>query len=452
MFVGPAYVHAMPDGRFRKQRVQPGVLTLALELEADLEAGRRPDDFEAVVAAYRAEWLASDPGGWVFDDEERPLIRRPLAPRRPSERPNVIVFQLETFRGNDMGFLRPELSPSPTPFLDVLARDAAVWTRHLSFGRPTIDGFMAWHCSMRPNARHAIGTRFPHVALRCLPEVLREHGWHTAFFTGTDPDWDGQSAWLRRWYDESVHIEEAEEADRALFRAVAPRLVELGRRGPFMATIVSISNHYPFRPREPEFDSHAPDDPVARARDTTRYTDDALRELFDVLDDEPWFDDTIVVILGDHGYNLGEHDDAPGQRHGYRESIWVPLVVHAPAHLAPRRSDAVASLLDVAPTIADLVGVAEENPWLGHSLVDEPRSSPVVVHARESTVFAESDDLSVVLDPDADRFVAFARGDPLQQHDIAPQRREEVDALVERIYREQALTDYLLETDRVWRH
>ena len=64
--------------------------------------------------------------------------------------------------------------------------------------------------------------------------------------------------------------------------------------------------------------------PSERILATTRYTDDVVREFVESLRGEPWFGDTLLVIVGDHGFNLGEHDVPPGRISLYRESIWVP--------------------------------------------------------------------------------------------------------------------------------
>ena len=66
-----------------------------------------------------------------------------------------------------------------------------------------------------------------------------------------------------------------------------------------------------------------------RILNTMRYTDHAVGELIESLRPEPWFPRTLFVVYADHGYNLGEHDGMPGQRNGYHESTWSPLVIYA---------------------------------------------------------------------------------------------------------------------------
>ena len=454
----PLLAYQNPHGRFRRARVQPEILTLLHEIGNNAAEGVPPVDLAGIVHRYQAGWLQGDAtGAWRFSaDSTYPLLREPRDVRRGPDTPpwNVIYLQLESFRGWDVGFLRPDRARSPTPFLDSLAADGATayWTRALSFGPPTVSGFIAGHCSIGPHSRHDITTTFTFTRLDCLPAALRQRGWHTAFFTGTDPDWDNQTPWLDRWFDERHFYRDANEADRPVFRNAAQRLRELGRSGaPFFATIVSISNHYPFHSREAALDLTPSREAREAILNTMHYTDDVVREFLRGFAGEPWFARTLVVVAGDHGYNLGEHGTAAGMRTGWRESLWIPLLIHG-AHprlvAGPHRE--VASLLDVAPTLADLLGVSGPTSWQGQSLLV---SAPgrVVSAQRADLAFAESDRFSLVVDPLTGAARLYeARTDPLQLHDVEAAHPEVVAALTRRAAEEQALTDYLLEVDRVW--
>ena len=61
---------------------------------------------------------------------------------------------------------------------------------------------------------------------------------------------------------------------------------EIGRRGPFIATLISASNHHPFRSPEPELDVAGHDDVHQRIRNTVRYTDDVVEELLELRGDD----------------------------------------------------------------------------------------------------------------------------------------------------------------------
>jgi arylsulfatase A-like enzyme len=451
----PLYMYNFhPMGEHRTVRVRPEIITLYAEFRQDLAAGVRPPAFESLARTYQERWLTrSNDKSWRFIDPDRPLVRVPLAPAPPVPgKPwNVIYIQLETFRGWDTGFLRPDLPESSTPFLDRLARDSAsaFWRRHLSMGPPTVSGFVSGLCSIKPHSFYHITSTFTYTALDCLPAVLRRHGYTAEYFTGFDPDWDGETVWVRRWFDDFVHHRGG--GDRGLFRRAAERIRELGRgSSPFMVTIASSSNHYPFRSPEPQFNRSTGDRPSDLIHNTVRYTDDVLREFIGSLEGESWFGRTLVVVTGDHGYDLGERGTA-GQLNGWRETVWVPLVIHGNHPRLPRGGhDEPASLLDIAPTITDLVGIRDPNPWMGSSLLIQNRQASFVL-SRGTSILGEEGRFSMVVDPASGKARLYdAIRDPLQRTDISRAHPDITAALQRQAEEERKLTDYLLEANAVW--
>jgi hypothetical protein len=449
----PLNAWAKATGQFRLRKVEPVTFAIAVDAALGLEDRRRPSDFDRLVREHRERWLAASPDkSWRFPDPNFPYLRIPDRPSEPTpeERWNVIFVQLETFRGGDMGFLGR--SPSPTPFLDrlVAAPGSATWTRALSFGPPSVNGLFAGHCSAAPHSRRYM-TGFTHAGFYCLPEALRKRGYRTEMFNAGDTDWDNGTWWIGRWYDKLWRYPEAKEQDRPVFRAAARRLRALGAAGPFLATIVSVSNHTPFRSREPGFDMAGQGSPQERILNTTRYTDDVLREFVETLRREPWFARTLLVIVGDHGFNMGEHDGRPGQQNLYRESTWVPLIV-AGGHprLPAGRHEALASMLDIAPTVADLLGIREANPWQGHSLLGGPGLRTLSTRNR-TMLAADTLDWSLVTDSvDGGPRLFDARSDWRQRRDLAPARPRIAAALAARAREAAELNDHLLREGRIW--
>jgi len=441
-------------GQFRLRKVEPVTFAVAVDSALGLEDRRRPADFERRVSEVQSRWLAASADkDWRFPSLEFPDLRVPVRAfeRAPEERWNVIFVQLETFRGTEMGFLGRR--PSPTPFLDSLAASpsAATWTRALSFGPPSINGLFAGHCSAAPHSRRYM-TSFTHADFYCLPEALAKRGYRTEMFNAGDTDWDNGTWWLGRWYHKLWRYPEAKERDRPVFRAAARRISELGASGPFLATIVSVSNHTPFRSREPGFDVAGRGTPRERILNTTRYTDDVLREFVETLRSEPWFGRTLLVVTGDHGFNMGEHDRRPGQQNLYRESTWVPLMI-AGAHprLPAGRHDAPATMLDIAPTLADLLGIREPVPWQGHSLL--ALAGPRALYVRNrAMVAADTPAWSLVIDAvDGKPRLYDARTDWAgQRRDLAALHPEIAATLAERARGAAELNDHLLRTGRIW--
>lgn len=117
------------------------------------------------------------------------------------------------------------------------------------------------------------------------------------------------------------------------------------------------------------------------------YTDAVIGRVLESLERSQLAKHTAVIITADHGEAFGEHQNT---RHGFtlfEEEIRVPLIVRVPG-VAPRTIDTPRSAIDLAPTIAELLGQPTSTRRRGVSLVrdwqgSEPASRAIVVDAPE---------------------------------------------------------------------
>jgi arylsulfatase A-like enzyme len=269
-------------------------------------------------------------------------------------------------------------------------------------------------------------------------------------FSSGDIDMDNSTIWVLRMYDRLWRWSDRWQVDRDVFRRAAARIRTLGREGPFIATLITASNHHPFHSLEPGLDVADQSTVHNRILNTTRYTDDVVRELMQSLEGEPWFDHTLWVINSDHGYNLGEHDGIVGGYTLYRESVWTPFLIVGPHPRLPRgRHDELVTMLDIAPTIADLVGLREPNPWQGHSLLALAGERELRFGFHDS-LLAETGEWTVLRDPHDGAPRVYRRSDWLPQHDLSARRPALARRLLERTDRERRFHDYLLRQGRIW--
>jgi len=325
-----------------------------------------------------------------------------------------------------------------------------VWTRALTFGPPSINGRFALQCSVTPSSRRFI-TAQTRATFYCLSDALRRRGYRAEMFAAGDIDMDNSTVWVQQMYDRLWRYPQEGQRDRQIFRHAAARIREIGRRGPFIATLISASNHHPFRSPEPELDVAGHDDVHQRIRNTVRYTDDVVEELLESLKSEPWFERTLIVVNSDHGYNLGEHGGMVGAYSLYRESTWTPfLIVGAHPRLPAGRHDDVVTLLDVAPTIADILGLREANPWHGHSLLAIAPERRVQFAFRDS-VTAEAQGWTALFDgQDGRQRLYDNRTDWLQRRDVAAEHPALAHRLLADAERGRQFNDYLIRHGRVW--
>ena len=100
-----------------------------------------------------------------------------------------------------------------------------------------------------------------------------------------------------------------------------------------------------------------------------RYIDEQVGRIIDGLDRMGLRDDTLVVVSGDHGEELGEHGDISHHFRLYEHNVRVPLLFHRPG-TGRQRIGGLVTLLDLAPTMAHMAGLPPDPGWEGTPVTD----------------------------------------------------------------------------------
>jgi arylsulfatase A-like enzyme len=229
---------------------------------------------------------------------------------------------------------------------------------------------------------------YPNLGGTSIASMFRARGYRTTFVTPSDLSWAGWSNFLRgRGFDavEDLHqlsctapLSSWGVEDRCMLERIA-NLVTGAARQPFFVMGWTQQTHHPYEPTPevPMLDlviEHGPDDyDLNRYLNVLRETDRHLGRLFEAIRHAGLENDTMVVIVGDHGQAFGiphAGDYAQG-RTVYEEDVHVPLMVWNPRlKAAGTRSTALGGHVDLAPTIAALAGVGAASDWQGRSLLD----------------------------------------------------------------------------------
>jgi iduronate 2-sulfatase len=115
---------------------------------------------------------------------------------------------------------------------------------------------------------------------------------------------------------------------------------------------------------------------------SVRFMDEQVGRLLDALDDLGIREETIVIFISDHGYNLGEHDSW-SKVSLWEGSVRAPLIISAPGKEYRNNhgttSSSIVEFIDLYPTLADLGGLSGEVPGVlqGNSLLDKLKNSGV---------------------------------------------------------------------------
>lgn len=427
-----AYAASFPRGSSIRWRVAPAAALMLFEWSTAHEPSLSPGELASLRQQYQAEWVAgagpAEASRWWFPDPAYPFYRetsrqvcaagqgaglgldcaadgdgdgaplavdcddgdaavRPGAEDTPGNGVdedcdgidrapwNILLLILESHRAASVSHLLPwgAEAGAETPVLDRLAREGRAFTRASVNGLPSVAAFMSIHTGLEPHPLRHVAPNYTGVRLEGFPSVLRQHGFLTRFVSAAPPEWSNELFWAERWYDEVDHDDRMRD-DHWTFARVGQWLKETGGRQPFLVTVSTRTNHFPFDGRGgPPGIVPTELDTRRRLERSMRWVDEGLGRLLDDVRGEPWFAHTVLVVTGDHGYPAGEHGSVGLMGHLYGESTWVPLVI-AGRHpeISPGFDDRVASHVDIAPTVLDLLGIEAPNAFAGHSLLGAP--------------------------------------------------------------------------------
>lgn len=377
-----SFVYFIWTGNARMTKLRPVVSLVYNDLFMSKKAASL-DSLQIVPfkESYQKLWMEVEGDSlWEFPDSERgrrlPTYRVPkdsllqdveLAARR-RQKPNVILFFLESHRGWNVGFMNPG-KPSPTPFLDSLAASSRAWIRMHSSGLPTTGGVLSTHLGIPHHSRLAEATDLAHVDLPSFASVLTDSGYATHYFSAADPAWDNLGVWMAKWYD-AEHYDRNLEDDSTFFDATVSFIKDSLSHGgePFLATVMSRSNHYPFNFAAGMTEEEKDLPLQERIQVTMRYTDRQLSRFIHSIEGEPWYENTYVVVMADHGFPLGENDVSTMNGSAFSNATWIPFLIHGKG-LTPALDTATCGQIDVAPTLLELLGLAVPNLFMGHNLL-----------------------------------------------------------------------------------
>jgi hypothetical protein len=307
-----------------------------------------------------------------------PLFRRfrqrgpRVLPVRDAPSPkNVVLIMLEGNSAEDVGALGD--GQGLTPRFDTLAKDGLLFTNFFSTTTATTQSFFATLFSLFP-PQGGLKGRLDHVSGRgTLLRILADRGFATAFLLSPrDRELDLESlSQVVRHFQELVKIDEPRTQawgdDRAVL-GLAASFLESARQ-PFFLALSTETHHLPWNVPGERFRDIEVRGTYAESCATLRYQDAALGEFFDRVRNLPSFEDTLFVLVGDHGRRLSR-EGAPRFGDFDEEALHVPCLLYCPRVLPGARSDLVGSHVDLAPTILDLLGIDDvEATMAGRSLL-----------------------------------------------------------------------------------
>jgi arylsulfatase A-like enzyme len=315
-------------------------------------------------------------------------------------RPNVIILLLDTLRADHLGVYGYERAT--TPVLDQFAKEniraqwaftAAPWTPP-SVAAILSGLYVTQHGLMPPNgreqAKEATAKLKPDVEV--LGEVLQRSGYITTGISSNP--WITKAFGFDQGFDTFVSIPRARGGEVTLAGIKAVKEMA-GSAKPFFLYLHYLDPHTPYDPPEGYRDIYK--EPVKNPIYTEsaqeklslydgeiKYLDTAVGKFLEYLKTEKLYEDSIIVILGDHGEQFGEHGEFGHGFQLYNEELRVPILFRAGTKTEPGKVlDTTVSTVDVFPTILKLLGIPVSPGHLGISFLDPE------AQAKRAGVFSE---------------------------------------------------------------
>ena len=295
--------------------------------------------------------------------------------------PNLVLIVIDTMRADRLSCYG--YKENRTPNIDALANRGVLMDRAVSHVPITLPSFSTIMTSRLPptNGVHYNGGFYLDDSALTLAEILGERGYSSAAvvasivlssvngisqgfaeYDDNFPEFHGYRREIRMTQSRLNHTQRrAEEVtDRVLSLADT-----LAAESPFFLFAHYFDPHSPLDPPPPyslinpllnagseEMDSEYYDGEVA-------YTDKHIGRLLDGLEARGMLENTLVVLAGDHGEGLGDHGEKSHGYYVYDTTLHVPLIYSMPGRIPEGETfKGLARLIDVAPTILDIMGIA----------------------------------------------------------------------------------------------
>jgi len=303
----------------------------------------------------------------LFSPDKTPLQAEHWLINEPGKRPNIVVIIMESMTAQVVEELGGEKGVCPN--LGRLAQEGMLFTRCYGSGYRTDQGLVSVLSGFPAQPDQSVVLHQDKAdKLPGLSKTLQKEGYATAFFYGGQLTFANIGSWLYdQQFQQIVSIKDFPRAeikqlwgadDATLLKKVISSLHD--KPQPFFAAATTLSLHQPYDvPFESKWNGL---DERDKFLNCAAFADHAIGTFFQQAAQEPWFQNTVFVLVADHGHLQPNkfNMDTPRARQ-------VPLIITGPA-VSPewrgRRIETVGNHHDIPATVLAALGVSDESfPW-----------------------------------------------------------------------------------------
>ncbi|MFT4585875.1 MAG: phosphoglycerol transferase MdoB-like AlkP superfamily enzyme [Gammaproteobacteria bacterium] len=331
------------------------------------------EGFNGIPLPQIQEVLEEEELGHVFLNPGSNDISRLVPGRGDPAKKNVMLVVLESTSARFMkrfGWSGPEI----TPTLDRLAHESLFFDDAYATGTRTVRGLEAISLSVPPTPGRSIVKRPGNENLASLGFIFRDRGYDTRFIYGGNGYFDNMNYFFENNGFSTIDRASFSDSettfanawglcDEDIYRKAISEASKSHAAGrPFMQLMMTTSNHRPYTFPEGRPGIVA----TGGGRQAgVKYADYALGEFIEKAAREPWFEETVFVIIADHTAN------AAGKLELTPEKYHIPFLIYSPGFVAPQVFDKLTSQIDLAPILLGLLDFNYVSRFYGEDLLND---------------------------------------------------------------------------------
>lgn len=343
----------------------------------------------------------------------------------PETKKNVVFILVESLSGSFMKeFGNKE---NITPFLDSLAQKSIFFENLYATGTRTVRGMEAMTLCIPPTPGQSIVKRPENQNLFTISNVFKSKGYTANFFYGGDGYFDNMNAYFggngftiydrgrgsvlsdaikttrHNIDDNEVTFENAWGiCDQDIFaKMLKVADAHYKNNQPFLNFVMTTSNHKPYT-----YPDNTVDIPSGTGREgAVKYTDYALRKLFEQAKSKPWFKDTVFIIIADHCASSAGKDEIDVANYH------IPaFIVNLPSE-QNQKVKKQCSQIDLFPSFFSLLHWSYESDFFGKNVFDTHFEERALVGTYRKLVLMKKDKVMILSDQKRQAFYSWNKAD-----------------------------------------
>ncbi len=327
----------------------------------------------------------------AMEREYRPIIKPSAPDSLTLGRKNVVILIMESLGKEYIGSLNPQPYKSYTPFIDSLVPHSLTFRYSYANGRISMDAMPSILSGIPMFVEPFFLTPASLNDVQGIASMLAPKGYYSAFFHGGHNISMGFSAFAhsigyKNYFGLNEYCRSPKYGgmndfdgkwaiwDEPFLQFTLDEMAKFHQ--PFVTTVFSASSHHPYRVPK-ALSAQYPEEGGLEIHKCIRYTDHALRRFFERASHEPWFRNTIFVIVADHTNQT--------QRPEYKTDLGlysIPIIFYTPdGSLKPEMNTTkIAQQTDITPTLMHMLGYDKPIMAFGTDLLSTPAAQTWAVN------------------------------------------------------------------------